>query len=219
MRRYFKGNGIDIGGGPDPLSLYVELFPLAESVYTWDIEDGDAQFMSSVKSCIYDFVHSSHCLEHLNNPIEGLKNWFRILKPGGYLIIIVPDEDLYEQGKFPSTFNKDHKWTFTIYKKSSWSRNSINVVDMLKGLGSDACIEKIELLNSTHRTFPRYDQTLTPVGECGIEIIVYKKSNEWKVGKPLDKETIVHLNQYKDDYSTLIKNNKVTLPFRNKKTI
>lgn len=28
MRRYFAGSGLYIGGKPDPLSLYVELFPL-----------------------------------------------------------------------------------------------------------------------------------------------------------------------------------------------
>jgi len=25
--RYFVGHGLDIGGGPDPLGLYIELFP------------------------------------------------------------------------------------------------------------------------------------------------------------------------------------------------
>jgi len=219
MNRYFKGYGIDIGGKPDPLNLYTELFPLIKYVKTWDIEDGDAQFMSSVKTEAYDFVHSSHCLEHLKNPIEGLENWFRILKPNGYLIITVPDEDLYEQGKFPSTFNKDHKWTFTIYKKSSWSGRSINIIDMLKVLDDTASIEKIELLNSTYRTFPRYDQTLTPVGECGIEIIIHKKSNEWHLNGTLNKETTIHLNQYKDDHDTLIRNNKIITPFENENII
>ena len=179
LRLYFKGNGIDIGGKTDPLALYTELFPLVKNIYTRDIEDGDAQFMSSVISETYDFVHSSHCLEHLNNPIEGLKNWIRILKPNGYLVITVPDEDLYEQGSFPSTFNKDHKWTFTVYKDSSWCTNSVNIIDMLKVLGDNISIEKIELLNSTYRTFPKYDQTVTPIAECSIEIIIRKKdSNE-----------------------------------------
>ena len=125
MRLYFKGRGIDIGGKPDPLTLYTELFPLMKSVKIWDKEDGDAQEMFSEDDEIYDFVHSSHCLEHLDDPVLALHNWLRILKPNGYLIITVPDEDLYEQGIFPSTFNKDHKWTFTIWKSSSWSKVSI----------------------------------------------------------------------------------------------
>ena len=127
LRRYFVGEGLDIGGRPDPLSLYVELFPLMRTARTWDLEDGDAQFLDGVEDQTYDFVHSSHCLEHMRDPHEGLRNWFRVLRPGGHLVVTAPDEDLYEQGAFPSTFNRDHKWTFTIHKPSSWSPKSVNI--------------------------------------------------------------------------------------------
>ena len=91
MQKYFRGNGIDIGGKPDPLVLYKELFPLLSNVDTWDIEDGDAEYLDSLEDNKFDFVHSSHCLEHLNNPIRGLGNWIRVLKKCGYLIVTVPD--------------------------------------------------------------------------------------------------------------------------------
>ena len=40
-----------------------------------------------------------------------------------------------------------------------------------------ADVEKVALLNSTFRyDLPRYDQTLTPIGECGIEFVVRKRS-------------------------------------------
>lgn len=52
----------------------------------------------------YDYVHSSHCLEHLIDPREGLPYWLREVRPGAYLIVTFPDEDLYEQGIFPRTF-------------------------------------------------------------------------------------------------------------------
>jgi SAM-dependent methyltransferase len=218
MRLYFKGNGIDIGGKPDPLALYAELFPLVTSIRTWDLEDGDAQYLDTVSDETYDFVHSSHCLEHLHSPVEGLENWLRILKPNGYLLITVPDEDLYEQGVFPSTYNKDHKWTFTIYKHSSWSPYSINIIDIIKTFGDDIRIEKIELLNSTYRTLPRYDQTLTPVAESSIEIVIYKKSKQEKSIK-LNEEMSIHLNQYRDDFNTFIINSMKNPPFKNKKRI
>lgn len=117
INRYFRGDGIDIGGAPDPLAMYVELFPLMRGVRVWDLNDGDGQTLEGVADAQYDFVHSSHCLEHLHDPEEGLRNWFRVLKPGGHMIITVPDEDLYEQGQFPSTFNGDHKWSFTISRR------------------------------------------------------------------------------------------------------
>jgi len=174
--RYFVGEGIDIGAGLDPISLYGEFFPLMAPMRLWEVDDGDAQIMDGVGDQSFDFVHSSHCLEHLLDPKEGLINWFRILKDGGHMIITVPDEDMYEQGIFPSRHNEDHKWTFTIYKASSWSKASINLIDLVKDLGAKCEIVKIERLDATYRqNLPRMDQTITPVGECGIELVIRKR--------------------------------------------
>ncbi len=179
VSRYFRGDGIDIGGAPDPLALYVELFPLMRGVKVWDLNDGDGQTMEGVPDAQFDFVHSSHCLEHLHDPEEGLRNWFRILKPGGHLVVTIPDEDLYEQGQFPSTYNADHKWTFTIFKTESWSGKSRNLTELIAALGAAADVQKIELLNATYRYgLPRFDQTLTPIGESGIEFVVRKRLEE-----------------------------------------
>jgi SAM-dependent methyltransferase len=168
-------------------------------------------------------VHSSHCLEHLHDPSEGLKNWLRVVKPAGYVIVIVPDEDLYEQGQFPSTFNRDHKWTFTIHKQASWSQKSINLMTLVSALGPEAELVKLELLDATYRyELPRYDQTLTPVGECGIEIILRKRSqSELDFGgrrPPVDnvpEPLRIHFNQYRDDIHTLKEANAGHPPFQN----
>ena len=176
ITRYFTGAGIDIGAGPDPLTRYIELFPLITTIRAWDKKDGDAELMMSCADNQYDFVHSSHCLEHMQNPDVALKNWFRILKPGGHLVVTVPDEDMYEQGVFPSTFNPDHKWTFTIFKTSSWSNRSRNVIEMIMTLGESADPIKVEQLINTYRfKLPRRDQTQTPIGESAIEFVVRKR--------------------------------------------
>ena len=222
INSFFVGNGLYIGGKPDPLSLYKDFFSKMGNVKTWDWEDGDAQFLHGVDDASFDFVHSSPCLEHLINPTEGLQNWLRVLKEGGYLIVTIPDEDLYEQGKFPSTFNLDHKWTFTIFKTLSWSNNSINVMELLKKLGPEAEVIKIELLSSTYRfNLPRYDQTLTPISECGIEFIVRKRSkfeldnfgSRDRNNEQPNRETLIHLNQYRNDLKILKDNNKGVPPF------
>lgn len=221
--RYFVGEGIDIGGKPDPLVLYAELFPRIETVRTWDLEDGDAQFLQGIPDASLDFVHSSHCLEHLHEPNTGLAHWFRVIKPGGYLIVTVPDEDLYEQGVFPSTFNRDHKWTFTIHKAQSWCSRSINVIELLTGLGPAAQIVKIELLLATYRfSLPRYDQTLTPIGESGIEFVVRKRTAEevhrhglHSPGSQPEREVRLHLNQYRDDHTSMKAANIHGAPFEN----
>ena len=221
--RYFVGVGLDIGGKPDPLVLYAELFPRITSVRTWDWEDGDAQELAGVAPGAFDFVHSSHCLEHLVNPHAGLVAWFGAVRAGGHLVVTVPDEDLYEQGVFPSTFNRDHKHTFTIHKARSWSAASINVLDLVTTLGEAAQLLKVELLHATYRfALPRYDQTLTPVAECGIEFVVRRRLEaEIVAGGRLPQaantshETRIHLNQYRDDVASMKSTNVGRRPFTN----
>ncbi|WP_119342864.1 methyltransferase domain-containing protein [Facilibium subflavum] len=184
-QRYFVGNGVDIGGKPDPMGQYVGVFPLMRSVRIWDLQDGDAQYMKGVDDASYDFVVSSHCLEHLHDPKQGLGNWIRIVKPGGYLVITVPDEDLYELGHWPSRFNHDHKHSFTIHKKSSWSPVSINVFELLASFTDVVEVEKIELVRDFFRDqlkAKNFDQTRTVVAECCIEFILRKRQNDQLTG-------------------------------------
>ncbi|MBM3256647.1 MAG: class I SAM-dependent methyltransferase, partial [Candidatus Moranbacteria bacterium] len=180
---YFRGDGIAIGAGDDALSKYKQQFPLMNSLKAWDLEDGDAQKMKEVRDNKYDFVHSSHCLEHLDNPYEAFKNWLRICKPGGYIITTVPDEDIYEQGTFPH-WNPAHKTSWTILKKESWSPKSISVVKLLYKFIDQIEVLKIELINSSYLYgLPKaVDQTYQDgISECAIEFIVRKRTrNEIK---------------------------------------
>ena len=191
--RYFNGSGLDIGGAPDPLGLYVELFPRMRGVRTFDKDNGDAQVLDGIEDGSMDFVHSSHCLEHIADPAEALANWFRAVAEGGHLIVTVPDEDLYEQGQFPSTWNGDHKHTFTIMKAKSWSDQSINLLELIEGLGPPADLVRLNLLDEGFRhTLPRFDQTMTPIGECGIEFVIRKRTaDELKAGGRLPPAGIV----------------------------
>lgn len=213
--RYFVGNGIDIGGKPDPLGLYRDLFPRMQSCRTWDIEDGDAQYLAGIADNELDFVHSSHCLEHMADPRVALANWLRALKPGGHAIIMVPDEDMYEQGIWPSRFNHDHKWTFTIFKQRSWSPVSVNILELITDLG-DACqLLRLERLVDTWRPVDAlFDQTLTPVGECAIEFVLQKGGAKPMLREP-DREMRIHFNQHLADQANLKAGNREAAPFKN----
>lgn len=97
--------GIDIGCDNDPLYRN-------QHWDSWELKpNGDATFMDGVPNEKYEVVYSSHCLEHIADPVTALKNWWRILKPGGNLIVCVPHRDLYEKKKsLPSLWNPEHKW-------------------------------------------------------------------------------------------------------------
>ncbi len=131
-----RGKGLDVGCGDDPVLPHVTRF---------DKADGDANRLSAHVHEQYNFVFASHVLEHLRDPLEALRDWLRVLKPGGHLIVLVPDEDLYEQGVFPSVFNDDHTHTFTLAKARSWSPVSVNVLDLARDLAPEAELVRAEL--------------------------------------------------------------------------
>jgi len=176
VRRYFVGYGLDVGGGQDCLALFVELFPLIRNVINYDAPQGDAQTLANVDDDSFDFLFSSHCLEHMRDPAEALSNWIRVVRPGGHLVVAVPDEDLYEQGMWPSTFNADHKSTFTICKKQSWSPVSVNLFDLIGQFSHLVKTLSINTIDHAYRyNLPaRFDQTGTPLTESAIEFILKK---------------------------------------------
>lgn len=131
--RYLSGKVIDIGAGKDLVCPRAERF---------DVEDGDANHITRYRSPgTYDTVHSSHCLEHMHRPDLALLEWWALVKPGGHLIAVVPDEDLYEQGYWPSRFNADHKATFTLKEGPSWSPVSYNIRHLAASLPGGTLVE------------------------------------------------------------------------------
>ena len=169
--KLFTGSGVDIGAGPDCISKH------GYNAYNWDLKDGDAQAMASVKSNYFDFVHSSHCLEHMVDPKLAIQNWVRICASGGYVVIMVPEENLYEHGMWPSKFNSDHKWSFKIHSGTPKLPKSLNITDLLKLIWKDTeiiSILRVEDRFSTHM-HKDIDQTGPESGpECAIELILRK---------------------------------------------
>jgi SAM-dependent methyltransferase len=63
----------------------------------------DATDLAAVSNAHYDFVLASHVLEHIANPIAALREWGRVLKPGGLLVVIVPDRTTMFDHRRPVT--------------------------------------------------------------------------------------------------------------------
>lgn len=79
---FCRGRGLDVGCGRWPLlgAIPVEL-----------TDGGNAMALPDGR---FDFVFSSHCLEHLWDPIGALRHWKTRLRPGGVLFLYLPHPDM-----------------------------------------------------------------------------------------------------------------------------
>ena len=107
-KRYLSGPLIlDIGGGYGR-----SLIPNATSV-DLDYPDYDGTTLPFFDNS-QDAVFSSHCLEHVDDPINTIREWFRVVKVTGFLVLVVPHQYLYERKlALPSRWNKEHMRFYT----------------------------------------------------------------------------------------------------------
>lgn len=79
---FCQGIGLDVGAGfwPLPGAIPVELR-----------EGGDAM---NLPEGSFDYIFSSHCLEHLVDPVSALEHWKSKLKVGGVLVLYLPHPDM-----------------------------------------------------------------------------------------------------------------------------
>lgn len=52
----------------------------------------EASALKNIPLGSYDFLLSSHSLEHIANPVKALKIWHTLLKPNGELVLVLPDK-------------------------------------------------------------------------------------------------------------------------------
>jgi SAM-dependent methyltransferase len=61
-----------------------------------------------------DAVFASHTLEHIADYRNALREWHRVVRIGGHIVIAVPHKYLYEKRlDLPSRWNEDHKRFYT----------------------------------------------------------------------------------------------------------
>ncbi len=156
--------GIDIGCQEDPLH---------ETYRKWDLifGDSDATFMEGVEDNSYEVIYASHVLEHVDEPVVAVKNWYRILAPGGHLIILVPHKNLYERKhELPSNWNFDHRSMWLPASEEPPCTRSLYAT--IKEAIPDVNVVSFRVLDEG------YDYSLPqnqhPVGEYSIEAIIRK---------------------------------------------
>jgi SAM-dependent methyltransferase len=96
--QFCKGSGLDIGAGRWPL-------PGATPVELRD--GGDAMALPPGP---HDYIFSSHCLEHLADPVRAIEHWKEGLKPGAPLFLYLPHPDM-EYWRPQNCRKHLHSWT------------------------------------------------------------------------------------------------------------
>jgi len=105
------GDGLDIGFGGDPIVQTAIAMDLPQR-YARYLENpqhlhGDATNLRWFKDGALDYVFSSHVLEDFQDTAAVLREWLRVLRPGGRLVLFLPDEQAYRahcrrEGKQPN---------------------------------------------------------------------------------------------------------------------
>lgn len=120
LSAWLQGDGIEIGALHNPLPLppgarvrYVDHLPEAELRKHYPELDGhpfapvsiigSAQDLSMVGDASVDFVVANHLLEHLEDPVAGLEEFQRVLRPDGVVYLALPDKR--------RTFDRDRELT------------------------------------------------------------------------------------------------------------
>lgn len=105
--KYLQGpNVLDYGCGGDKVishALGIDIRPLShvdvvtgsiDAVY--DLRDRLQNYESNT-----DAVYSSHFLEHVKDDVRLVRSWIQMLKPGGFLVLYLPDDDHYDNKSNP----------------------------------------------------------------------------------------------------------------------
>ena len=116
-----QGRGIDVGCGhrkthPDAIGVDLaangEILTTANNVFNKNSQadivcSGDDLTVFEDESL--DYVVQRHNLEHYQDPLKALQEWIRVLKPGGILGMVVPDDEVCDTLRLDNT----HKHVFT----------------------------------------------------------------------------------------------------------
>lgn len=76
----------------------------------------EATDLAPVSTGAYDFVLSSHTLEHTANPVRALREWIRTLKAEGVLVLVVPHKE--------GTFDHRRPVTPLAHLLDDWARGT-----------------------------------------------------------------------------------------------
>lgn len=116
----------------------------------------DGSALVDVANSTYDVVLSAHNLEHFANPIKALREWQRVLRPDGALILVLPNyRETFDHLRTPTSV--DH--LFDDFERETGEDDLTHLQEILEkhdlkrdaGAGSRQDFEKRSLENFSNR--------------------------------------------------------------------
>lgn len=118
LKLFIGKKGIEIGGPSAIFSKEIPIYQVVESldgcnfssktIWEGNISEGEnfnyfensigyqyiceASNLATIPNENYDFLIASHCLEHCANTLKTVKEWHRVVKKGGAILLILPDK-------------------------------------------------------------------------------------------------------------------------------
>lgn len=118
VRKYAQGDIVEIGCGPQKTvepSTGIDIIPKGEYIPGLVARKSIADIVADVQDPLpiedgkFDTLIARHILEHVLDPVKVLKDWGRVVKSGGRIIIAVPNEA--ERRTIPMNYQHVHAYT------------------------------------------------------------------------------------------------------------
>ena len=106
---HLHGTGVEFGAGASPFPVPIECNVRFADAFSYESLKAvmypgqqahdlirpdyvtDIKTLAGIPDASQDFIVACHVIEHTNNPIAAIDSCYRALKPGGSLVLVVPD--------------------------------------------------------------------------------------------------------------------------------
>lgn len=158
--QYCGGKGLDLGCGDEKIAanaLGIDIVKTPVVDLVMDISK-KLPFMDGE----LDYVYSSHALEHLDGEIsEILKDWARVIRSGGFLVLYLPHRDYYKEVNSSHVHSFCEKDIFSKLEEVGDIRILENRLDVGSGRYSFLVVaEKVEVANPDNELIRKRSRSL-----------------------------------------------------------
>jgi len=133
---FCQGNrALDVGSGNvtlSPETKRADIAPYPGLDYQCDAAHLQDRNGVPLPNISFDFVFSSHCLEHTDNPLETLKEWCRVAQK--YVVVIIPNGEIFKNTSIDELLAMGHK--HNLYMENIWDMaQQLRDVALLQEMG------------------------------------------------------------------------------------